>query len=68
MIPCPKEPKRDINSFLSPLVDDIKTLYKGITYNNPNSLFGSTTVHALIACVGSDLPVTQKYVDFILQC
>ena len=58
MIPGPKEPKRDINSFLSPLVDDIKTLYKGITYKNSNSLFGSTTVCALITCVGSDLPAT----------
>ena len=65
MIPGPKEPKRDINSFLSPLVDDIKTLYKGITYNNPNSLFGSTTVRALITCVGSDLPATRKVCGFL---
>ena len=68
MIPGPKEPKRDINTFLAPLVDELKKLYWGVTLKNSNSFFGSTTVCALVSCIGSDLLQLKKYVVFILQC
>ena len=65
MIPGPKEPKRDINTFLAPLVDELKKLYRGVTLKNPNSFFGSTTVPALVSCIGSDLPATRKVCGFL---
>ena len=65
MIPGPKEPKRDINTFLAPLVDELKKLYRGVTLKNPNSFFGSTTVRALVSCIGSDLPATRKVCGFL---
>ena len=65
MIPGPKEPKRDINTYLGPLVDDLKVLFEGITFKNSNSLFGSTTLRALLTCIGSDLPATRKVCGFL---
>lgn len=29
-IPCPKEPKKNVNTYLKPLVDDLLLLWKGI--------------------------------------
>ena len=37
IIPGPNEPRRHMNSFLSPIVDDVQRLYTGITISNPNS-------------------------------
>ena len=65
MIPGPKEPKRDINTNLGPLVDDMKVLFEGITFKNSNSLFRSTTLRALLTCIGSDLPATRKICGFL---
>ena len=65
LIPGPKEPKRDINPFLAPLVDDLKSLFCGVTVKNPNSFFGSTTIRAMVTCVTSDLPATRKLCGFL---
>ena len=65
MIPGPKEPERDINTFLEPLIDDLQILHKGVTVQNPNSFFGSTTIRAILTCIGSDLPATRKVCGFL---
>ena len=65
MIPGPKEPKRDINSFLLPLVNDLNELFRGVTFKNHKSSFGSTTIRALLACTSSDLPATRKVCGFL---
>ena len=60
MIPGPKEPKRDVNNFLVPLID----LFQGVTFKNPNSTFG-TTIRAILTCISSDLPATRKVCGFL---
>ena len=65
LIPGPKEPSLNINSYLSPLVDDFKLLFQGVTFKNRNSLFGSSTVRAVLSCIGSDLPATRKICGFL---
>ena len=63
IIPGPKEPKC-VNSFLTPLVQDIQKLYDGITFPNPASLSGFTTILRVLGCVVCDLPATWKVCGF----
>ena len=58
MIPGPKEPEKDINSFLSPFVEELKTLYEGVALKN-------CTVRAMLTCVSADLPATRKVCGFL---
>lgn len=64
LIPGPHEPKLSINTYLTPLVDEMKKLYYGVTFKNPSSFFGSTTLRAIISCVACDLPATRKVCGF----
>ena len=34
MIPGPHEPKGDNNSYLSPLIEELEILYRGVTLND----------------------------------
>jgi hypothetical protein len=63
IIPGPNEPKH-INPFLSPLVDDLTLLYKGVSFKNNSSLLGLTSIRATLACVICDLPATRKVCGF----
>ena len=64
MIPGPNEPKQHINTFLSPLVQDLQTLFNGITFQNPSAILGYTTLRATLACIACDLPATRKICGF----
>ena len=44
LIPGPNEPKQHINTFLSPLVQDLQVLFDGITFQNPSAILGYTTL------------------------
>ena len=63
VIPGPKEPELHINSFLQPLVDDLKKLWKGvqmITYHGVPVL-----VRAALLCVRCDIPAARKVSGFV---
>ena len=63
VIPGPKEPELHINSFLQPLVDDLKKLWKGvqmITYCGVPVL-----VRAALLFVGCDIPAARKVSGFV---
>ena len=64
MMPGPHEPKNHINTYLSPLVDDMRKLYDGHIFHNPISLTSVTTVRAMIDCITCDLPATRKVCGF----
>lgn len=65
IIPGPKEPKEHINTFLSPLVQDLQRLYEGVTFKNPSSLLNITiTIRATLGCIVCDLPATRKVCGF----
>ncbi len=64
IIPGPKEPKHNINTFLAPLVKGINTLYDGVTFQNSSSIAGYTTIRSVIGCVVCDLPAARKVCGF----
>ena len=64
IIPGPKEPKKHINTFLSPIVEDLKQLYRGIVVPNFESYCGTTLIRAVVSCVSCDLPATRKMCGF----
>lgn len=62
VIPGPKEPPIHINSFLKPLVDDLKKLWIGLPFLNAD---GQTVfVRAALLCVCSNIPATRKLEGF----
>ena len=63
IIPGPNEPKQ-INPFLSPLVNDLTLLYDGISFKNSSSLLGLTSIRATLTCIVCDLPATRKVCGF----
>ena len=65
LIPGPKEPSLHINSYLTPLVNDLNLLFHGITFTTPNSPLGSSTIRAMLTCICSDLPATRKLCGFL---
>ena len=60
IMPGPQEPK-NCNSFLSPMVDDLKTLYHGVSMRSYSNLL---FIRALLICVCCDLPATRKICGF----
>jgi hypothetical protein len=64
LMPGPKEPPLSINSYLYPLVEDLKLLFQGVTFRS-DPILGPTTVRGLLCCVGSDLPATKKLCGFL---
>lgn len=62
LIPGPKEPVRDVNSYLTPLVNELLSFWKGV-YLNTN---GDATLYRLaLCCIASDLPATRKCCGFL---
>ena len=64
IIPGPREPKKHINTFLSPIVEDLKQLYRGIVVPNPSSCCGTTLIRAVLSCISCDLSATRKACGF----
>jgi hypothetical protein len=64
VIPGPHEPKRDINSFLEPLVDELKLLWSGQLINI-GSLHEKRLVRCALVCVACDLPAGKKVAGFL---
>ncbi|OAD72410.1 hypothetical protein PHYBLDRAFT_102373, partial [Phycomyces blakesleeanus NRRL 1555(-)] len=67
LMPGPKEPKTDeINSYLEPLVDDLKQLYVGMripTHEFPNGV----SVRAALLMVTCDIQATRKTSGFTVH-
>ena len=64
MIPGPNEPKQHINTFLRPMVRDLQVLCDGVTFQNPSSILGLTSLRATLVCIACDLPATRKVCGF----
>ena len=63
IIPGPKEPKHNINSYLTPLVLELKEAWEGFyasTYQNQQVL-----VRLALSCVSCDIPASRKVVGFL---
>ena len=65
LIPGPKEPKLTINSFLQPMVQELKELWRGVTLPCPNSPFKHAFIRAALICCTCDVPATRKSCGFV---
>ena len=63
IIPGPKEPSLHINSFLRPLVDELKQLWVGVRLVNANQQ--NIIVRGALLCVGCDIPAARKVGGFV---
>ena len=61
IIPGPNEPSLTINSYLSPLVDELNKLWEGVQIKLSN---GEKIVHAALLCTGCDIPAGKKVCGF----
>ena len=64
IIPGPNEPKDNINTYLAPLVRELRVLFQGITFQNPSTTLGFSTLRAAMACISCDIPATRKVCGF----
>ena len=53
VIPGPQEPSKSINTYLSPMVDELLLLWNGWC-------FGGEIIKGILLCVASDLPAARK--------
>ena len=65
VIPGPKEPKLTMNSYLYPLVQEMKELWLGVNIPCAATPFKSVLIRAAITCCASDIPATRKLCGFV---
>ena len=63
LLPGPKEPSKNINSFLFPLVCELLSLWEGVSLNTYSA--GSQIFRCALLCVGCDLPAGRKTCGFL---
>ena len=64
LIPGPKEPKKDINPFLVPLIKELLSLLHGVEIYI-ESLSKSVLVRCALLCVACDIPASRKVCRFL---
>ena len=62
VIPGPHEPKRDVNSFLQPLVKELLLLWDGILLNVNSK---PQLIRGALLCVACDIPAARKVAGFL---
>lgn len=63
VIPGPNEPPLHLNTFLKPLVDELKGLWKGVFLKNAEG--HTVIVRAALLCSGCDIPASRKVCGFL---
>ena len=63
VIPGPKEPKKTMNSYLTPLVRELKELWSGIQMSTNSG--NSVLVRAALFCLACDIPASRKVSGFL---
>lgn len=62
IIPGPKEPALNVNSFFKPLVNKLLAFWKGVSLFEKNQL---QLYRFVLLCISSDLPATRKCCGFL---
>lgn len=62
VIPGPKEPSKNINSYLGPFVQELLELYSGTWFTTSH---GRQLVRGVLVCISSDIPATRKVAGFM---
>ena len=63
VIPGPSEPKKTMNTYLRPLVDELKALWNGVIMQCDSG--GSVIVRAELICTACDIPAARKVSGFV---
>ena len=63
VIPGPREPKKTMNSYLRPLVDELKILWDGVVMNCASGT--PLIVRAALLCTSCDIPAARKVSGFV---
>ncbi len=65
MIPGPSEPKLNINTYLTPLVDELLILWEsGVKLRHGGCLLIPETFKACLFCIACDIPASRKVCGF----
>jgi len=62
IIPGPHEPKKHVNSYLGPLVNELLQLQSGLWFPTP---VVKQFVKCVVMCLSSDIPATRKAAGFV---
>lgn len=63
IIPGPNEPSKNINSYLTPLVEELTDLWRGVILDNGKNQL--VLVRAALICVACDIPAARKVCGFV---
>ena len=62
VIPCPSEPRHDVNTFLRPFVEEMLLLWNGVAVDEDRD---TCLCKMALICCSSDLPATRKLCGFV---
>ena len=63
LIPGPSEPSKNMNTYLTPLVADLLTLWDGVPFSTCDN--GTQVIRCALLCIGCDLPAGRKACGFL---
>ena len=63
IIPGPREPALSVNSYLLPLIEELKIYYEGIFIITPQRT--RVTARLALSCISCDIPATRKLCGFL---
>ena len=63
LIPGPSEPALNINSYLTPIVSDLLSLWKGVSFRMEDNT--TRNVRGALLCIACDLPAGRKVCGFL---
>ena len=63
VIPGPREPSKSMNSYLAPLVQELKQLWTGVVMKSASG--SSVFVCAALICTACDIPASRKLSGFV---
>ena len=63
IIPGPHEPKKHINTFLRPVVEELKQLWNGVMLYDSQGM--SVIVKGALLCIACDVPAARKVSGFV---
>ena len=63
VIPGPNEPRSHMNSYLEPLVDELRCLSNGVLIKTPNGV--ELKIFAYLMCLSCDIPAARKCGGFV---
>lgn len=63
IIPGPHEPKKHMNSYLRPMVDELKALWNGVIMQPASGV--PVLVRSALICTSCDIPASRKVSGFV---